>query len=167
MPSRRHRDRQALRDCAPKPQSAAAVSVRDADRRDDTLTRYRELLQKCDVEGWDHFDDLLFKVAAGALALSVTLLGVLDDRVAPASMKWAFFAWGFLGASLFLLLLSVLAAQFAVRKAIANIDKGTFYATDRPEGIFGALVNPLNGLAILFCFGGILCLMRFAGLNVT
>jgi hypothetical protein len=162
MPSKQHKARETLLKLTPvsnEPPAAESDSAR--------LLRYRELLQKCEVDGWDHFDDLLFKVAAGARALSVTLLGVLGNRVAPTSMKWSFFAWGALGASLFVLLLSVLASQAGNRKAIAAIDAGTFYKTKRPQGVIGALTLPLNVLAAFLCFVGILSLLRFAGLNVT
>ena len=48
------------------------------------------MLQRLVDDGWTHFDDLVFKLSAGALAISVTFIGVL--KTPPHAMRLLFAA---------------------------------------------------------------------------
>jgi hypothetical protein len=127
---------------------------------------FRKLLQDCETKGWTRFDDLVFKIAAGGLALSITLLGLLRDA-APSGLVWMFAAWSMWGATLIALLFSVLTGQYGLRTQIAHLDAGTYYDVKRPEGRLGALTPWLNYAAIGACGLGLSCLLVFAVVNVS
>jgi hypothetical protein len=132
---------------------------------DDPISEFRKLLQDLETKGWARFDDLLFKVSAGGLALSLTLVGVLRD-FGPTGLPWMFGAWSFWALTILLLLISLQTGQYGLRSQIAHLDAGTYYQVKRPEGI-GVLTPWLNHLATASCGGALLCLVVFAGVNIS
>lgn len=133
---------------------------------DDAQKEFRKLLQDCETKGWARFDDLVFKVSAGGLALSMTLLGLLRDSD-PAGVVWMFGAWLFWGATLLVLVISVWTGQYGLRSQIAHLDAGTYYHVKRPQGRFGVLTERLNHATIVCCGLGLLCMLVFAVLNLS
>jgi len=127
--------------------------------------QFRQHLQTCEGQGWNHFDDVVFKIAAGGLALSVTFLGV-TDQVESATMPWVFGAWGFWAISLLAILFSIRTAQSALRSQIAHWDAGSYYDTKRPEGRAGWWTSRLNDVAAATCGLGLVFLIVFAFLNL-
>ena len=128
--------------------------------------KFRDHLQSSEGRGWEHFDDVVFKIAAGGLALSITLLGVMKDSVVPASMWWVFTAWIFWSISLLLIMLSVRTAQQGLRSQIARWDAGNYYQPPLPEGKIGGLTPWLNDAALLAGAIGLIALIMFAYLNL-
>jgi hypothetical protein len=124
---------------------------------------HRDNLQKLENEGWTHFDDLIFKLAAGALAISVTFLGVLETP--PQAMQAMFAAWVFLVGALTLLLLSVVTSQMAHRRAIREIDKTKAFVPGG-GGRWDMATVVFNIFAGFFCFLGLLSVVMFALLNI-
>ena len=118
-----------------------------------------------EAAGWSHFDDVVFKIAAGGLALSVTFLGVTKE-VNPASMPWVFGSWGALTFALLILLLSICSAQIGLRTQIANWDAETYYGNPHPEGSTGRLTPWLNALSAAACIVGLIGLVGFAVVNL-
>src|SRR5262249_18859790 len=111
------------------------------------LADFRKHLQTCEAKGWEHFDDVVFKIAAGGLALSLTLLGLMKN-VTPSSMRWIFSAWFLWALTLLLLMFSVLTGQLGLRSQIRHVDRGTYRKAKRPEGRCGALTPWLNSAVI-------------------
>lgn len=127
---------------------------------------FRAHLQSCESKGWEHFDDIVFKIAAGGLAISVTFLGVARG-INPASMPWMFGAWTCWSISLLALMLSTRTAQTGLRSQIARWDAGTYYTTDHPEGRIGHLTPRLNDVATVGCALGLVSLVVFALINLS
>jgi hypothetical protein len=136
------------------------------DQQGTDLRDFRKLLQDCETKGWTRFDDLVFKIAAGGLALSMTLLGLLRESL-PAGLVWMFTAWALWGATLLALLVSVLTGQFGLRAQIAHLDAGTYYSVKQPEGRLGALTPWLNYAATAACGLALFSLLVFAVVNLS
>jgi hypothetical protein len=130
------------------------------------LTEFRKHLQACEAKGWEHLDDVVFKIAAGGLALSLTLLG-LTKNVTPFSMKVMFGVWACLALALLALMFSVLTGQEGLRSQITRVDEGDYYHVAHPEGKLGQMTPWLNRLAIASCAFGLLLLMVFAISNLS
>ena len=129
------------------------------------MAEHRKVCQDCEVKGWAPLDDMVFKIAGGGLALSLTLLGVTKS-VNPASMRWLFGAWICWGITLLAVPLSMLTGQLGLRSQIRHIDVGDYRRTKHPEGV-GVLTPLLNAVAILGCTIGQLLLVWFALLNLA
>jgi hypothetical protein len=133
------------------------------------VLEFRKLLQSCETKGWEHFDDLAFKISAGGLALSLTLLGIMKN-VAPTSIAWMFVAWVCWAVSLLALMLSISTAQSGLRSQIRHLDMGDYYELqpgERPEGMLGGLTSWLNHFVTGTSMLGLICLMVFALMNMA
>jgi hypothetical protein len=128
------------------------------------LQEYRKLLLANETTGWSRFDDLVFKITAGGLGLSLALLGAMRDTD-PTDLRWMFAAWLLSALTLIALLVSVITGQYGLRSQIAHIDAGTFRQVRWPDGV-GALTPWLNHLAAISCAGALLCLLIFAAINI-
>ena len=148
-----------------EPESQVAVS----DYRVSRAT-HRDIMQASEIRGWDHFDDVVFKIAAGGLAVSVTFIGVMKGAPkgqALSMMPWMFAAWICWASSLALLLLSVCAAQGSLREQIDRWDNGTYYDTSHPEGHVGRAIIWMNRGAAYVTIFGLACLIVFAVGNLV
>jgi len=130
------------------------------------LADARTRLQEDERKGWQHLDNVVFKIAAGGLAVSVTFLGVTSGT-APGSMPWVYVAWVLWVVSLASLMLSVVTGQLGLRSMIRHIDAGSFDRTTSPEGRLGACTPALNNVAVATCGIGLVCLLIFAVMNVS
>jgi hypothetical protein len=138
----------------------------DRDAVRERLGDFRKHLQSCEADGWDHFDDVVFKISAGGLALSVTLLGVTKD-VRSASMPWVYAAWVLWGLTLLVMMISVLSAQSGLRSQITHVDAGDYYQHAHPEGHWGSFTPWLNRAAATLCGVALCCLIVFAFTNAS
>jgi hypothetical protein len=130
------------------------------------IADFRKHLAGCEAKGWEHFDDVVFKIAAGGLALSVTLLSVARN-VQPSSMPCIYMSWVLWSLTLLLLLVSVLTGQEGLRSQIAHLDAGDYYDHRRPEGRWGSLTPWLNRAAAGAAVLGICCVIVFALRNIS
>ena len=89
--------------------------------RADVLADHRRHCQDLEGKGWSHLDEMVFKVSAGGLAISVTLLSV-TEAVAAASMGWIYGAWALWAVSLLALMVSICTGQAGLRSQIHHID---------------------------------------------
>lgn len=126
---------------------------------------FRKHLQTCEAKGWERFDDTAFKMAAGGLALSLTLAGVTKN-LQPASMYWVFGAWVCWSVSLLVILISIWTGQQGLRSQIAHRDTGDYYTTKHAAGVFGRVTPALNLVAIATCGGGLVCIVLFTLKNL-
>ena len=127
---------------------------------------FRAHLQSIEARGWERLDDFTFKICAGGMALSVTLLGVLREHEVGA-VPLVFFAWGCWTVSLFCVLFSVWAGQRGLRSQIGHWDRGDYYQVKNPEGAVGRLTPSLNMAAMICCSIGLGFLFAFAVANLT
>jgi hypothetical protein len=132
---------------------------------DKALLKHREFLQSNEADGWKRFDEMLFKIDAGAMALSVALLGVLNERVDPDSVVWVYRSWTLLSLGLALLLTSLASGQLALRKAIRQIDSGEYRNSPAPGGVWADFTPPLNWAAAAASVAGLVLLLVFATQN--
>ena len=54
-----------------------AASPKPASDSEPSLADYRRTLVESETRAWDHFDDLVFKISAGSLVISVTFIGTV------------------------------------------------------------------------------------------
>jgi len=130
------------------------------------LMPFRAHLQSSEAKGWERFDDAVFKLSAGGLALSVTFLGVVKT-VDLASMPWVYGAWACWAMSLLVSLLSIVTAQLGLRSQIRYFDAATYYEVAHPEGRWGRLTPGLNIFGVIATSSGLICLFVFALTNLS
>ena len=130
------------------------------------LAPHRKVCQTSEVAGWPRLDEMLFKISAGGMALSLTLLAIVKTSISAGSMTWLYLAWGSWGLCLIVLLFSIVGGQYSLRAQIDHIDKGNYYKVKRPGGTWGPLIGPMNWFAIASCVVGLMFLAIFAFANV-
>jgi hypothetical protein len=134
----------------------------------EVLKFFREQMQTRERDGWDHLDEMIFKIAAGGLALSVTFIGVVKTP-APTSMAWVYLAWGTLTFGLLALLFSKITANMSLRNRIARFDDGTFYDVPKPGPgwYYDLATNVFNYVTVSATAIGLLFLVVFALGNLS
>ena len=90
---------------------------------DDQMARRRQLLADRQARAQDAYDQVLFKLSAGALGLSFIFMAQIagDDPRKIWALGWA---WGLWILSLVCVLLSHFSSERAMDKAIEQLDAG-------------------------------------------
>ena len=129
------------------------------------LTAYRDWLIKADHRASEAYDKAVMTLSGGALAISITFI----HDIAPSPDKGTVYllgiAWGSFGLSIAVILVSKLTSQWALRKAMRQIDQGTIHQ-QRPGAAFSVLTAILNVLAGLTFLVGVAALSWFAIANM-
>ena len=131
----------------------------------DPLAQYRKWLVETEHQASRDFDKAIMTLSAGALGISIAFVRDLAPQPVLHSVKWLGYAWASLSLSLLAILISLLISQFALRRAIGQVDKGTI-RTEHPGGLLATLTVILNILAALALIAGVGSLAFFALANV-
>ena len=124
------------------------------------LVSYRQLLEQRYAELTSSYDTTIVTLSGGALATSFAFLKDIVPEPDPSTIGVLWFSWLTFALSLSCALLSLLCGQYAVRRAIRQVDDGTIYQTT-PGGVLSALTHVLTvvggvafvvGVVLLACF---------------
>jgi len=137
-----------------------------ADPKPDPLAEYRKFLVAAEQKSQEDFDKTVLALSGGALGISFTFLKDVigaNPIAQPALLFSAWVAWAF---STFSVLASYYLSHLSLRRAIAQVDKGTIYK-QRPGGALALWTAGLNAAGALLFLIGVLCITLFAGFNIT
>ena len=101
---------------------------------------YMKLLQDTEAQQWKFYDSALLSLSAGALVLSVTLLGTVfkgDDISHENLLIWSWISWT---SCIAFILCSYIASIFGIRKA----------RRERAEGKMDKLGDPWYTIVMIF-----------------
>jgi len=126
---------------------------------------YRNWLVAADQKASEAYDKAVMTLAGGALGLSLTFVKDIVKSPRPESLWRLETSWGCLTMSLAFILVSMLFSQWALRRAIRQVDEFSLPRT-RVGGIFASLTATLNILSGLAFLGGIALLAWFSIGNV-
>lgn len=104
-------------------------------------------------------------LAGGALGVSFAFIRDLVAKPAPATIGVLRYAWTALATSILCILLSMLTSQYALRKAIAQVDAERI-RQEHPGGWYAQFTTSLTLLAGVLFVLGVLLLVQFAVLNL-
>jgi hypothetical protein len=139
------------------------VSAPDQQDQSD-LKEYRDWLIKADYKASEAYDKAVMTLSGGALGISITFIHDIAPAPNPGTLYWLVIAWCAFGASIACILISKLTSQWALRKAIRQVDDGTIY-NQSPGQKYSWLTKWLNisaGVAFLI---GVATLAVFAVFN--
>jgi hypothetical protein len=129
------------------------------------MSAYRDFLIAADQKASEAYDKTVMTLSGGALGLSITFLKDIirqSTRVSIQRLEWS---WMCLSLSVLLILVSMLFSQWALRKAITQVDDGTV-GDGRVGGGFSILTGVLNVISGLSCVAGIVLLAWFSLANI-
>jgi hypothetical protein len=129
------------------------------------MSAYRDFLVAADQKASEAYDKTVMTLSGGALGLSVTFLKDIvgqSKRVSIQRLEWS---WMCLSLSLLLILASMLFSQWALRRAIKQVDDGAL-GNVRAGGGFSILTGVLNVISGLSCVAGIVLLAWFSLANI-
>lgn len=107
------------------------------------VSAYRDLLIAADQKSSEAYDKALMTLSGGALGLSLTFVKDLAPTPLEAT-KWLLGAsWLCLTASLTFILFSMLSSQWALRKAIRQVDEG-LNSDEKAGGLYSTFTSALN-----------------------
>jgi hypothetical protein len=131
----------------------------------DPLKDYRAFLMNAAQKESAAYDQAVMTLSGGALGISITFIH--DIAPAPkAGTIWLLgIAWCFLALSIAAILISKLTSQWALRKAIRQVDDGTI-GQQRPGARFSAWTASLNVAAGMAFLLGVIFLACFTVTNV-
>lgn len=126
---------------------------------------YRNWLVAADQKASEAYDKAVMALAGGALGLSLTFVKDIVKSPHPESLWRLETSWGCLTLSLAFILVSMLFSQWALRRAIKQVDEFSLSGA-RVGGIFAFLTATLNILSGMALLGGITLLAWFSISNV-
>lgn len=141
----------------PEPTPRPTLSPEDA--------AYRDSLVALEAQGQQEYDRTVIALSGGALGISFSFVSAfLRDAPAqcPGLLRAAWICWA---SSLALTLLAYYLSPLAMRKAIAQLDKGTI-RTERQGGYFDRILPWLNAAGGLLFIAGVLVMGWFVYLNM-
>lgn len=127
----------------------------------DPMLEYRNWLVAAGHKSSEAYDKALMTLAGGALGLSLTFIKDIVKSTQPTSLWTLMTAWGCLTLSLATILISMLSSQWAIRKAIHQVDDASFPGVI-PGGGFAVATDVLNVVAGLAFLVGIALLVWFS-----
>jgi|SRR5229473_5931572 len=129
------------------------------------MSAYRDFLIAADQKASEAYDKTVMTLSGGALGLSITFLKDIIGQSTRVSIQRLEWSWMCLSLSLLLILASMLFSQWALRKAITQVDGGTV-GDGRVGGGFSILTGVLNVISGLSCVAGIVLLAWFSLANI-
>jgi hypothetical protein len=116
---------------------------------------YRNLLVAADQKASEAYDKAVMTLAGGALGLSLTFVRQIVKTPRPESLWRLEVSWLCLTLSLGFILVSMLWSQWALRKAMRQVDEFSLQGARAGGGfaIFTAVLNVLSGLSLLVGIG--------------
>lgn len=131
----------------------------------DGMVAYRDFLIAADQKASEAYDKTIMTLSGGALGLSVTFLKDIVGDSKRVSVCWLEASWMCLTVSLLLILASMLFSQWALRKAINQVDTRTL-DHEQAGGLLSFCTASLNVFAGLLCVAGIMLLAWFSLANI-
>lgn len=119
------------------------------------MREYRSWLVAADQKASEAYDKAVMTLAGGALGLSLTFIREIAKTPRPQSLWRLETSWLCLTLSLGFILLSMLWSQWALRKAMRQVDESSLPGA-RAGGAFAistAVLNVLSGSALLVGIG--------------
>jgi hypothetical protein len=126
---------------------------------------YRQYLLDLDTKAQEAYDRTVLALSGGALGVSFAFVkDFLRDAPAqrPGLLHVAWFCWV---ASLAVALAGNYLSTRAMRKALEQVDRGTF-VNEEPGGAYAFVLSGLNAASGLLFLGGLLVMGWFVSLNV-
>jgi hypothetical protein len=116
---------------------------------------YRNWLVAADQKASEAYDKAIMTLSGGALGLSLTFMKDIAQSPRSETIWRLELSWGCLAASLAFILLSMLSSQWALRKAIKQVDHGFPKGTRAGGGfsILTSLLNIFSGIAFVLGIG--------------
>jgi hypothetical protein len=130
------------------------------------MAEYRNWLIAADQKSSESYDKAVMTLAGGALGLSLTFLKDIIKVPHPEFLWLLGTSWVCLTLSLTCILISMLSSQWALRKAIKQVDQGLVPAV-RAGGGFAIMTEILNVLSATTLVIGVLLLAGFSISNFS
>jgi hypothetical protein len=130
------------------------------------MSAYRDWLVAADQKASEAYDKTVMTLSGGALGLSITFLKDIVGTAKRVFVHRLEASWFFLSLSLLLVLVSMLASQWALREAIRQVDGATL-GKGTAGGWFSLLTAALNIGSGLCCVAGIVLLAWFSLANIN
>jgi hypothetical protein len=128
------------------------------------LKNYRDSLVKAYKDQSEAYDKTTISLSGGALAVSMTFIHNLVHSPSKDTFWLLGLAWGFFSLSILATLVSMLTSQWAIGKAISQVDEG--HSDERAGGWFGRFTVTLNVIAGAAFIAGVSFLVWFALANM-
>lgn len=125
------------------------------------MLQYRNWLVAADQKSSEAYDKAVMTLSGGALGLSLTFIKDIVKSSHPILLWSLMSAWGCLTLSLAAILISMLSSQWALRKAIIQVDQASLPGAT-PGGGFAQATKTLNILAGSAFLAGITFLALFS-----
>ena len=125
------------------------------------MLKYRDALAEAGLKASTAYDKAIMALSGGALGLSITFMKDIVHSPAADSLWRLETSWSCLTASLTFILISMLSSQWALTKAINQVDQGSL-PRERPGGIFSVVTTWLNALSAVAFVAGVAFLAWFA-----
>ena len=130
------------------------------------MTEYRNWLVAADQKSSESYDKAVMTLAGGALGLSLTFLKDIVKAAHPDFLWLLGTSWFCLTLSLTCILVSMLSSQWALRKAIKQVDQGLLPVA-RAGGRFAVITEVLNIASAATLVIGVLLLAWFSISNFS
>jgi len=133
----------------------------------DSLAEYRQHLVEAGQKASSAYDKAVMTLAGGALAVSFAFVkDVVGGSPAPGTIWRLGAGWLSLGVSLVAILISMLTSQWALRRAIEQVDAKKI-RSEEPGAWYSRATSGLNIAAGLGLVVGVGFLLWFAGGNLN
>lgn len=130
-----------------------------------TMREYRTFLVKASQKESEAYDKAVMTLSGGALGISLTFIHSIVPTPRSDTVYLLAIGWGFLATSVVAILISKLTSQWALRKAIRQVDERTIHQ-ERPGAAFSAWTVFLNVAAGTAFLLGVVFLAWFTIVNL-
>lgn len=131
---------------------------------DDNLKEYRAHLVLAEQKAQEDFDKSVLSLSGGALGVSFAFIKDVAGTGPFLRSEYLICAWICWGTSVTVVLLSYFLSHLALRRAIAQVDKGQIYK-GRPGEYFDIATAVCNAVGGLLFFSGVILLTVFVAAN--
>ena len=126
----------------------------------------RKLLFGAMLESSRLFDKAIITIAAGAYALSLTMLSAFQP-LKPGTLFYLKYAWLLLGGSIVLTLISFITSQRACLRNIEIIQNRNSDNNHKNKNTWSTITSIINIATTIIFIIGLICLTKFGFLNVS
>jgi nitrate reductase NapE component len=144
----------------------ATAKMPDKEQLGVALVDYRKALEKVYERQSETYDKTIVTLSGGALALSITFVHEIVKSPLPETLWLLATAWGAFACSILASLVSLLTSQWALRKAMCQVDLNTIHV-ERPGAWRSWLTSFLNIAACLMFILGVALIASFCFKNLA
>lgn len=130
------------------------------------LQSYREWLVQTGYRVSETYDKSVMTLSGGALAISLTFIHEIVTTPKPGTVKFLAVGWTLLTLSVVAILSSMLTSQWALNKAIEQVDKKKIF-DERPGKGSAWITAGLNIVALITFILGVAALAYFSIVNIS